>query len=633
MTKHGFDFDVLVVGSGHAGCEAAFAAARLGMDTGMVTMDVGNIAGMPCNPAIGGPGKAQIVAEIDALGGEMALAADNTAVEMRVLNASKGPAVQSLRAQIDKHAYAAYMGKKLRELGIRIIEGMVAEVLVDQGRVLGVTLGDGSRIRSRTVVLCTGVYLESRIFIGDEIIESGPMGEPNAKGLSSCLAQLGFRLGRFKTGTSPRILKQSIDWDLLVPEKGADKPVAFSFMSVPKTWNKTVCYSTYTDERAHEVIRDNIDRAPLFDGSIRGVGPRYCPSIEDKVMRFPDRKRHQLYLEIESEESDDVYILGLSTSLPEDVQYLMLSTIPGLSRAKITRPGYAIEYDFMVPSQLSITFEVQGVDGLFAAGQINGTSGYEEAAAQGLLAGVNAAMKLRGEEPLVLGRKEAYIGVLLDDLVSTVIEEPYRMLTSRAEHRLYLRHSNADMRLTPAGRRVGLVSDERWRAYCRKAELMEKGRAMLEAKVSGKAIKDWLRSPGKYIDDFFDQVPGLRGLPQEVLSEIEIEAKYAGFIERQDREARRLERYLDKRLPEGIDWRKVRSLSRETIDKLVRYRQATIAKALSVGVSPSDSMVILEMMLSGRLGPRAAGGNEGEDRGRSTPGGNAGGGDRGQAGS
>lgn len=607
LAGNAFDFDVLVVGSGHAGCEAAFAAARLGMKTAMVTMDARNIAGMPCNPSIGGPGKAQIVAEIDALGGEIALATDKTAIEMRLLNASKGPAVQSLRAQVDKHAYSAYMRNKINELGITLVEGMVTEVMVRHGRAYGVALGDGSVIRSRTVVLCTGVYLESRIFIGSEVIESGPIGEPSAKGLSACLADLGFQLGRFKTGTSPRILKSSIDWDRLVREKGVDKPVALSFMSVPKLWDKDVCYSTYTNERTHEVIRENIDRAPLFDGTIKGVGPRYCPSIEDKVMRFPDRKRHQLYFEIESEESDDVYILGLSTSLPEDVQYQMLYTIPGLSRAKITRPGYAIEYDYMVPSQISTTFEVQGLEGLFTAGQINGTSGYEEAAAQGLLAGVNAVMKLKEEEPLILGRKEAYIGVLLDDLVSTVIEEPYRMLTSRAEHRLFLRHSNADMRLIPAGRRVGLVSDERWQAFCRKAELMDKGRTLLEHTVSGKAVKDLLRSPDKRIEDFFDAVPELGILPDEVLSEIEIEAKYAGFIERQDREARRLRRHLDKKLPEGVDWRRVRSLSRETIDKLVRYRPRTIGKALSVGVSPSDALVILAMLRGGKLGRGPAG--------------------------
>jgi len=601
LRNRGFDFDVLVVGSGHAGCEAAFAAARLNMKAAMVTMDVGNVAGMPCNPAIGGPGKAQIVAEIDALGGEMALATDNTAIEMRLLNASKGPAVQSLRAQVDKRAYSAYMRRRIEASGIKLIKGMVTEVLTGAGKAYGVKLEDGSAIRARTVILCTGVYLESRIVIGPKVVESGPIGESSARGLSASLASLGFELGRFKTGTSPRILKGSIDWDQLVPERGADKPVAFSFMSVPMLRSKNVCYSAYTNENTHEVVRKNIDRAPLFDGTIEGVGPRYCPSIEDKVMRFPNRKRHQLYFEIESEESDDVYILGLSTSLPEDVQYQMIYTVPGLTKAKISRPGYAIEYDYLIPSQIHPTFEVQGISGLFTAGQINATSGYEEAAAQGLLAGVNAAMKIKEEEPLVLGRKEAYIGVLLDDLVSTVIEEPYRMLTSRAEHRLFLRHSNADMRLTPLGRRVGLVSEERWQAFSRKAEFINRGRALLEQKVTGGAIKDLLRSPERHIEDFIGVVDGLGGLPEEVLSEIEIEAKYAGFIERQNREARRLEKHLEKKLPANVNWRQLKSLSRETVDKLVRYRPPTIGRALGVGVSPSDALVILAMLRSGKL--------------------------------
>ena len=600
MRSKGYDFDVIVVGSGHAACEAGLAAARLSTKVAMVTLDPGNIAGMPCNPAIGGPGKAQIVAEIDALGGEMALAADSAAIEMRLLNASKGPAVQSLRAQIDKHVYRDYMKKQIEASGIILIEGMATKVLVSAGRVYGVRLEDGSEIYGPTVILCTGVYLESRIVIGPEVIESGPIGEPSAKGLSDSLTSLGFELGRFKTGTSPRIRKDTIDWSALTPEKGVDKPVAFSFMSTPKVWSKSVCYSAYTNEQTHDVVRNNIDRAPLFDGTIEGVGPRYCPSLEDKVMRFPDRKRHQLYFEIESEESDDVYILGLSTSLPEDVQYQMLYTIPGLSNAKITRPGYAIEYDYLIPSQILPTFEVKGISGLFTAGQINATSGYEEAAARAL-GGVNAVMKLKGEEPLILGRKQAYIGVLLDDLVSTVIEEPYRMLTSRAEYRLMLRHSNADLRLTPVGRKVGLVSDKRWQVFCRKAQYIKQGRSLLEQKVSGDAIKDLLRIPGNRIQDYIGVVHGLGGLPSEVLSEIEIEAKYAGFIQRQNREAKRLERHLKKKLPPNVNWQGFKSLSRETTDKLTRYRPATIGRALEVGVSPSDALVILAMLRSGKL--------------------------------
>lgn len=599
-------FDVLVVGSGHAGCEAALAARRLGMETGIVTLDAQNIAGMPCNPAIGGPGKAQIVAEIDALGGEMALAADSCAIEMRLLNASKGPAVQSLRAQIDKETYSSYMKKCIREAGIALIQGVVTQIPVSAGRVRGVRLEDGTEIEATCVILCTGVYLESRIIIGEKIVDSGPMGESNARGLSGYLASLGFEMRRFKTGTSPRIYRDSIDWDELTPEQSMDRPVRFSFMSEPRMWDKNVCYSTYTNTNTHKVIRDNIHRAPLFDGTIKGVGPRYCPSIEDKVMRFPDRNRHQVYLEIESETSTDVYILGLSTSLPEDIQYEMVHTLPGLSRAQITRPGYAIEYDYLVPSQVMPTLETQDICGLYTAGQINGTSGYEEAAAQGLVAGVNAAMSIRGDEPLILGRKDAYIGVLIDDITSTTILEPYRMLTSRAEYRLLLRHSNAPSRLTTLGRRVGLVSDARWEAYCLREDLLAKGRDLLEERVSGTPVKDLLRKPSCHIEEFFGVIDGLDRLPQEILSEIEVESRYAGFIDRQNREARRLQKYLGRRLPRDVEWSKVRGLSRETVDKLVRFRPDSIGRALDVGVSPSDAMVILAWLRGGKLGSAEA---------------------------
>ncbi len=599
--RHSFDFDIVVVGGGHAGCEAALASAKLQMKTCMVTMDTSNIAGMPCNPSIGGPGKAQIVAEIDALGGGMALATDFATTEMRLLNASKGPAVQSLRAQVDKYAYSAYMNKQIQAAGIKLIKGMVQEVLVRSQKVCGVKLDDGSLINARAVILCTGVYLESRIVIGSEVIVSGPIGEASAHGLSSSLSDLGFELGRFKTGTSPRLLKNSIDWKQLELEKAIDRPVAFSFLSKPKLWTEDVCYSSYTNENTHEVIRTNIEQAPLYDGTIKGVGPRYCPAIEDKVMRFPDRKRHKLYFEIESDMSDDVYILGLSTSFPKPIQYEMLYTIPGLSQAKITRPGYAIEYDYLVPSQIHPNFEIKEISGLFTAGQINATSGYEEAAAQGLLAGINASMKIKGKEPLILGRKQAYIGVLLDDLISTVIEEPYRMLTSRAEHRLFLRHSNADMRLTPIGRRVGLVSDERWRVFMRKSRFIHIGRALLDRKVSGGIIKDLLRHPDKRITDFVKNDEQLAALPDEVLVEIETEAKYSGFIERQTREAKRLEKHSRRKLPTHIAWNNVKSLSREAIDKLVRYRPKTIGQALTIGVSPADAHVILAMLRSGKL--------------------------------
>lgn len=588
--------DIVVVGSGHAATEAALAASRLGLACAMVTLNPGSIAAMPCNPAVGGPGKAQIVSEIDALGGEMALATDEAAIQFRVLNASKGPAVQSLRAQVDKRTYSAHMRRALDRAGVQIVGGMVQEILLRGTSVSGVRLAGGEEIRCERVVLCTGVYLESRIIIGEIVRESGPLGEPGAYGLSANLLKLGFRLGRFKTGTSPRIARDSIDWDQLNQEESADRPLAFSFVSQPRIFEDNVCYFTYTTPETHEIIRRNIHRAPLFNGTIEGVGPRYCPSIEDKVMRFPDRERHQIHLEFESRESPEVYILGLSTSLPADVQEEMVHSLPGLRRAVITRPGYAIEYDYLIPSQLKPTLELQEIEGLYAAGQVNGTSGYEEAAAQGLIAGINASCSMLGREQVVLGRDQAYIGVLIDDLVSKVVEEPYRMLTSRVEYRLMLRQSNADLRLTPLGRKIGLVTDERWEAFQSRLGLLERGRELLDVRVGGIPVRDQLRSPERRIRDFLGTVPGLRELPDSILDELEVEAKYAGFIERQQREAQRLERYRAKRIPVNMDFRAVPGLSNEARDRLKRYAPATIGRALEVGVSPADVLVLLSFL-------------------------------------
>ena len=599
-TRSAYDADVIVVGSGHAATEAALACARLGHQVIMVTLDSRNIAGMPCNPAVGGPGKAQIVSEIDALGGEMALATDEATIEMRVLNSSKGPAVRSLRAQVDKTVYSRHMEEALARTGVRVVQGMATDIAVSRGKADGVALSDGSRLSARAVILCTGVYLESRIIIGETVKESGPLGEPNSKGLSRSLRSLGFKIGRFKTGTSPRIAKDSVAWEELVREKGAAEPLAFSFMSSPKVWDTGACYSTYTSEATHEIIRRNRHRAPLFDGTIEGTGPRYCPSIEDKVIRFPERQRHQIHLELESRESPDVYILGLSTSLPLDVQVEMVRSLPGLRNAEITRPGYAIEYDYLFPSQLKPTLETATVAGLFSAGQINGTSGYEEGAAQGLIAGINAAAYLKGAEPLVLGRDEAYIGVLIDDLVNTIVEEPYRMLTSRAEYRLLLRQTNADLRLTPLGRKVGLVSDDRWQVFNRRKGLIESGRAALDRMVDGERIGDALRDPRRSIEEFTAKLPELGELPSDVLKEVEIEAKYAGFIERQRREAERLKRYEAKRIPPGFDPYRLPGLSSEARQKLGRYSPATIGRALAAGISPSDALLLLAHLKEAR---------------------------------
>ncbi len=592
----------VVVGSGHAAVEAGLALRRLGLSVTMVTMDPARVSGMPCNPSIGGPGKAQIVSEIDALGGEMALATDEATTSMRLLNASKGPAVQSLRAQVDKKVYAEHMRRTLRECGVCMVKGATRDILLNRGgRAAGVRLDDGSEIHGDVVVLATGVYLESRVIIGERIEESGPIGESASHGLSGSLRRLGIELGRFKTGTSPRIRRESIHWDELTVEEGTDRPYAFSFMSRPKVWEGDVCYSTYTSAVTHDVIRRNVHRSPLLNGTIEGTGPRYCPSIEDKVVRFPHRARHQIYLEIECGDSEDVYLLGLSTSLPEDVQIEMVRSLPGLGDATVSHPGYAIEYDYVLPSQLRPTLEAKEVPGLFTAGQINGSSGYEEAAAQGLIAGVNAAMTVMGKERLVLERHEAYIGVLIDDITRTTIREPYRMLTSRAEYRLLLRQSNADARLTPIGRKIGLVSLERWRIFQEKRSQMEKARALLDERRGGDRIRDLLRNPKHELADFTAEVPELLELPGDVLSEAEIEAKYQGFIERQEREAKRLNRYRRKPIPPDLDITRIAGLSSEGRDKLKKHSPSTLGRALEMGLSPSDAMILL-VHLRGGLG-------------------------------
>ncbi len=608
MTAITGKYDILVVGSGHAAVEAALAGARLGHSVAIVTLNPENVAGMPCNPAVGGPGKAQIVSEIDALGGEMALATDHATIELRVLNASKGPAVQSLRAQVDKKAYAAHMKRALGDAGVTLLGGMVVDIPVSSGAVRGVVLGNGDYIAASRVILCTGVYLESRIIIGDVVKESGPLGEPAAKGLSDALRRLGIALGRFKTGTSPRIAADSVRWEELKKESGAPYPLAFSFLSKPRVYNNDVCYSTYTNERTHEIIRANLHRSPLFDGTIRGTGPRYCPSIEDKVYRFPERERHQIFLEMEARDSDEVYILGLSTSLPVDVQVEVVRSLPGLKEARIVKPGYAIEYDRILSHQIKPSLEVVGIEGLYSAGQINGTSGYEEAAAQGLMAGINAALSLEGKPPVILERSQAYIGVLIDDLVSNVIDEPYRMLTSRCEYRLMLRQQNADQRLTPLGREIGLVSDARWRVFEEKRAKLEKGRELLGKKTGGVEVRERLKAPDTRLEDFLGEIPELALLPEDVRAEIEIEAKYSGFIERQEREAKRLQRYAGKRIPPGFDPSEVPGLSREARDKLRRYAPATIGRALEVGVSPQDALILLAYMKN-----RGSGGAQGDE--------------------